>query len=112
MRTVLAPPNAAAWLNGSGIHPGSSMSQRGLLLGAKDLIAWTAPAEVSPLVERKLKAGCEARRNGHLSRTPGRDHRDYPGESGSGIHPDSITSEQRLGSPGAQDLIAWPLGET
>jgi len=65
MRTVLAPPNAAAWPNGSGIHPDSSISQRGLLLGAKDLIAWTAPAEVSPLVERKLKAGCERPKYSH-----------------------------------------------
>jgi hypothetical protein len=56
-------------------------------------------------VERKLKAGCEgvSQETSHPRTPPPRRSRR---EAATASRPDSITSEQRLGSFGAKDLIA------
>jgi hypothetical protein len=44
----------------SGIHPVSRMIRRARLVALRQIFdRFAAPAEVSPLVERKLKVGCE-----------------------------------------------------
>ena len=83
MRTVLAPPNAAAWPNGSGIHPDSSMSRRGLLLCAKDLNRLAARRDVGGA---EIEGGAREEKWDSVSH-PGMPPPQPGDKIGSGIHP-------------------------